>query len=102
MTSPGIGGECGLTFGQTRSILQGLFIAPKTVNGALKGAVLCGKAFELLGYDVCPGPEDLRSDIIQAVKLGSPEAMVSILPGHPGSCTGGFTGHSTAVGYAWI
>ena len=61
MTSPGIGGECGLTFGQTRSILQGLFIAPKTVNGALKGAVLCGKAFELLGYDVCPGPEDLRS-----------------------------------------
>lgn len=77
MTSPGIGGECGLTFGQTRSILQGLFIAPKTVNGALKGAVLCGKAFELLGYDVCPGPEELRSDIIQAVKLGSPEAMVA-------------------------
>lgn len=81
MTSPGIGGECGLTFGQTRSILQGLFIAPKTVNGALKGAVLCGKAFELLGYDVCPGPEDLRSDIIQAVKLGSPEAMVAFCQG---------------------
>jgi len=81
MTSPGIGGECGLTFGQTRSILQGLFIAPKTVNGALKGAVLCGKAFELLGYDVCPGPEELRSDIIQAVKLGSPEAMVAFCQG---------------------
>ena len=82
MTSPGIGGECGLTFGQTRSILQGLFIAPKTVNGALKGAVLCGKAFELLGYDVCPGPDgQLRSDIIQAVKLGSPEAMVAFCQG---------------------
>ncbi|MEG1584196.1 MAG: aminotransferase class I/II-fold pyridoxal phosphate-dependent enzyme, partial [Anaerovorax sp.] len=36
MTSPGIGGECGLTFGQTRTMLQGLFIAPKTVNGAVK------------------------------------------------------------------
>ena len=35
MTSPGIGGECGLTFGQTRTMLQGLFIAPKTVNGAV-------------------------------------------------------------------
>ena len=81
MTSSGIGGECGLTFGQTRSIMQGLFIAPKTVNGALKGAVLCGKAFELLGYDVCPGPEELRSDIIQAVKLGSPEAMVAFCQG---------------------
>ena len=81
MTSPGIGGECGLTFGQTRSILQGLFIAPKTVNGALKGAVLCGKAFELLGYEVCPKPEDLRSDIIQAVKLGSPEAVIAFCQG---------------------
>ena len=36
---------------------------------------------ELLGYDVCPGPEDLRSDIIQAVKLGSPEAMVAFCQG---------------------
>lgn len=81
MTSPGIGGECGLTFGQTRSILQGLFIAPKTVNGAIKGAVLCGKVFELLGYDVCPRPEDLRSDIIQAVKLGSPQAVIAFCQG---------------------
>ena len=41
MTCPGIGGECGLTFGQTRTILQGLFLAPRTVNGAVKGAMLC-------------------------------------------------------------
>ena len=26
MTSPGIGGECGLTFGQTRTMFQGLFL----------------------------------------------------------------------------
>lgn len=81
MTSPGIGGECGLTFGQTRSMLQGLFIAPKTVNGAVKGAVLCASAFESLGYDICPKPEDTRSDIIQAVKLGSPEAVVAFCQG---------------------
>lgn len=81
MTSPGIGGECGLMFGQTRTMLQGLFIAPKTVNGAVKGAILCAKAFELLGYDVCPKPEDVRSDIIQAVKLGSPEGVIAFCKG---------------------
>ena len=81
MTTPGIGGECGLTFGQTRAMLQGLFIGPKTVNGAVKGAVLCAKAFEMLGYDVCPKPEDCRSDIIQAVKFGSPEAVIAFCKG---------------------
>ena len=43
--------------------------------------MLCGKAFELLGYEVCPKPEDLRSDIIQAVKLGSPEAVIAFCQG---------------------
>lgn len=81
MTSPGIGGECGLMFGQTRTMLQGLFIAPKTVNGAVKGATLCAKAFELLGYDVCPKVDDVRSDIIQAVKLGSPEGVIAFCKG---------------------
>lgn len=81
MTSPGIGGECGLTFGQTRTMLQGLFIAPKTVNGAVKGAILCAKVYENLGYEVCPKPEDQRSDIIEAVKLKTPEAVVAFCEG---------------------
>ena len=81
LTSPAIGGECGLTFGQNRAMLQGLFIAPKTVNGAVKGAVLCAEAFKALGYGVCPEPEDTRSDIIQAVKLGTPEAVIAFCEG---------------------
>lgn len=81
MTCPGIGGECGLTFGQTRTMLQGLFLAPRTVNGAVKGAILCGKVFEKLGYYVCPKPEDERSDIIEAIRLGSPEAVVAFCKG---------------------
>lgn len=81
MTCPGIGGECGLTFGQTRTMLQGLFIAPKTVNGAIKGAILCAKAFENLGYEVCPKSTDKRSDIIEAVKLESPEAVIAFCEG---------------------
>jgi cystathionine beta-lyase family protein involved in aluminum resistance len=81
MTSPGIGGECGLTFGQSRTMFQGLFIAPKTVNGAVKGAILCAKVFENMGYEVCPGAFDKRSDIIEAVRLGSPEAVIAFCEG---------------------
>jgi len=81
MTAPGIGGECGLTFGQTRTMFQGLFIAPKTVNGAVKGAILCAQVFENLGFSVCPKPEDQRSDIIEAVRLGSAEAVISFCQG---------------------
>lgn len=81
MTSPGIGVECGLMFGQTRSMMQGLFMAPKVVNGALKGAILCSRVFEKLGFDTCPKSEDERSDIIEAVKLGSPEGMIAFCEG---------------------
>ena len=81
MTSPGVGSDSGLMFGQTRAMLQGLFTAPKTVNGAVKGAVLCARAFEKLGYDICPGVGDVRSDIIQAVRLGSPEAVIAFCRG---------------------
>lgn len=81
MTSQGIGKECGLTFGQTRNIFHGLFIAPKTVNGAVKGAILCAKVFENLGYETCPKYNEKRSDIIECVKLGSPEAIIAFCEG---------------------
>lgn len=81
MTSPGIGGECGLMFGQTRSILQGLFLAPGIVNGALKGAILCSQVFSDLGFEVCPDPGEARSDIIQAIKLKSADALIAFCQG---------------------
>lgn len=81
MTSPGIGKECGLMFGQTRSMLHGLFIAPQTVSGAVKGAILCAKVFSEQGYEVNPHVDDIRSDIIQSVKLGSKEKVVAFCEG---------------------
>ncbi len=81
MTCPGIGGECGLTFGQTRAMFQGLFTAPKVVNGAIKGAILCGKVFQKLGFPISPLPESERSDVVQTVTLGSPEAVVAFCEG---------------------
>mgnify|MGYP000082021159 FL=1 len=81
MTSPGIGKECGLMFGQTRNMFQGFFMAPNVVNGAVKGAMLCAAAFEELGFEVCPTSAEDRSDIIEAVKLGSPEAVIAFCRG---------------------
>ncbi|GHU62847.1 hypothetical protein AGMMS49983_05080 [Clostridia bacterium] len=81
LSCPGIAGECGLTFGQTRAILQGLFLAPQTVTNALKGAILCASFFERLGFSVFPGPYDARSDIVEAVRLGSPEALIAFCEG---------------------
>lgn len=81
MTSPGIGKECGLTFGQTRSLLQGLFMAPTVVASAIKGAVFCSKLYSDLGYEVCPMWDGQRSDIIQSVKLGSAEKVIAFCEG---------------------
>jgi cystathionine beta-lyase family protein involved in aluminum resistance len=81
MTTPGIGGECGLTFGQNRTILQGLFLAPMVVSNALKGAVFCARMYELLGFEVNPKWDAARSDIIQAVRLGNADRVISFCRG---------------------
>ena len=76
LTCPGIGAECGLTYGQNRNVLQGLFIAPRVVNSALKGAILAGTVYDSLGFEVMPPAGSRRSDIIQAIKFGSAERTV--------------------------
>ncbi|MET3616452.1 cystathionine beta-lyase family protein involved in aluminum resistance [Peptoniphilus olsenii] len=75
LTAPGIGKECGLTFGMTRQILQGLFMSPKIVEDAVKGAMLFSKSFETLGFKTIPNTEDKRSDIVTAIELKSPEIL---------------------------
>ena len=77
LTCPGIGAECGLTFGQNRNVLQGLFLAPKVVNAALKGALLAGSVYSMLGFEVMPAADSERSDIIQAIKFGTAERTVA-------------------------
>ncbi len=85
MTSPGIGKECGLTFGQTRSMFQGLFMAPQVVSDALKGAIFCAKIFESLGFEVCPNYNEERSDIIQSIKLGTEDRVIAFCEGIQGA-----------------
>jgi cystathionine beta-lyase family protein involved in aluminum resistance len=56
-------------------VLQGLFLAPQMVAEALIGADLVAGVFQRLGCAVQPAPGAFRSDLIQAVRLGSPEAL---------------------------
>ena len=81
MTSPGIGKECGLTFGQTRSMFHGLFLAPHIVSEAMKGAIFCSKLFEEEGYEVKPRFDEERSDIIQAIQLKDEEKVLAFCRG---------------------
>ncbi|MBQ6314599.1 MAG: methionine gamma-lyase family protein [Mogibacterium sp.] len=77
LTCPGIGAECGLTFGQNRHVMQGLFLAPKIVNAAVKGAMLAGVVYDKLGFEVMPPAMAPRSDIIQAIKFLDPDRTVA-------------------------
>ena len=77
LTCPGIGAECGLTYGQNRHVLQGMFLAPKVVNAAVKGAMLTGVVYDRLGFEVMPETGTKRSDIIQAVKFLDPDRTVA-------------------------
>lgn len=76
LTAPGIGKECGLTFGQSRNTLMGLFLAPHRVVQCIKGAMLFAKTFENMGYDCVPASSDPRSDIVQSIALETPDNLV--------------------------
>jgi cystathionine beta-lyase family protein involved in aluminum resistance len=77
LTAPGIGAEQGAMLGTNRTLFQGFFLAPNVVGEALKGAVFAAALFEELGLDTHPASSAKRTDIIQAVRLGSRERLIS-------------------------
>ena len=81
LSAPGLGKEVGASLGLNQSFFQGLFLAPAVVAGALKGAVFAANIYERLGYPVVPDSKESRHDIIQAVTLGSSEAVVAFCQG---------------------
>ena len=81
LTVPGIGGECGATFGLNRQLYQGLFLAPHTTAQALKPAALCAAMLEALGYETFPASGEFRSDIIQTVVLRKGENLLKFCRG---------------------
>ena len=56
-------------------------MAPHTVAQALKTAVLAARLFEDLGIETSPPSDERRADIIQAIKMNSPERLVAFCQG---------------------
>mmetsp|Transcript_33154 Transcript_33154/g.71687 ORF Transcript_33154/g.71687 Transcript_33154/m.71687 type:complete len:174 (-) Transcript_33154:94-615(-) len=76
LSAPGV--EGGATLNQYRSLFQGLFLAPSIVGESLKGAELLAEVMQnRMGYPCYPPPGTPRTDIIQAVRLGSREKLIS-------------------------
>ena len=80
-TTVGIGTECGATIGQNRNMFKGFFYAPHTVAQAKKTAALAAYIFDKLGYPVEPAWSGERHDIIQTVRLGTPEGLCAFCRG---------------------
>ena len=81
LSAPGLGQEVGANLGLLPSLYQGFFLSPTVVAGALKGAIFAANIYEKLGYHVVPNSTESRHDIIQAVELRSPEAMLAFCSG---------------------
>ena len=81
LSAPGLGKEVGANLGLLTSFYQGLFLAPTVVASAVKGAIFTAGCYEALGFRVIPGSREVRRDIIQAVELGSREAMCAFCKG---------------------
>lgn len=81
LTVPGIGAECGCTFGVMKDFYQGLFLAPHVAIEALKGAIFCARIMELAGFEVLPKYNAKRSDIIQAIKFNDKEKLIKFCKG---------------------
>lgn len=79
LTAPGLGRDTGLSFGTTRTTLQGFFLAPHVTMEALKGALLFCAIYEEMGYPCYPSLSDPRSDIIQAIALEDPDTLIAFV-----------------------
>lgn len=73
--APGLGLKVGPMLGLGRNLLQGFYFAPLFVAEALCGGVLAAHLFSTLGFAVEPAWNGERADSVQALLLGSPEAV---------------------------
>jgi cystathionine beta-lyase family protein involved in aluminum resistance len=74
--APGLGDALGPTLGFGRSFIQGLFLAPQIVEQTLRGLDFAAALFAHLGYAVDPQPCAVRTDIVQAIRLGTADRLI--------------------------
>ncbi len=81
LTAPGIGREVGSYAASYQPFYQGLFMAPHVVAQALKTSVLASAVFDSMGMPTTPRFDARRTDIIQALELGTPERLIAFCQG---------------------
>ena len=69
--APGLGAALGPSLGFGRAFMQGLFLAPLVVEQTLRGLDFIAALFGALGYGVDPVAGARRTDIVQAIRLGT-------------------------------
>ncbi|HZZ64965.1 MAG TPA: methionine gamma-lyase family protein [Candidatus Baltobacteraceae bacterium] len=75
--APGLGDALGPTLGFGRAFIHGLFVAPLIVEQCLRGLDFAAALFAELGFAVDPAPGSKRTDIVQAIRLGSVAKLTS-------------------------
>lgn len=83
--APGIGAGLGPTLGHGRAFIQGFFYAPLVVGETLRGLDFAASLFAHLGFTVDPFPGELRTDIVQAIRLGTAERLIAFARGLQGA-----------------
>ena len=79
LTAPSIGNEVGSYAYGWRLFYQGLFMAPHTVNQAMKGSFLIGKCMESLGYENFPKLDKTPSDITRAIRFNTAKELCDFI-----------------------
>ena len=79
LTAPSIGNEVGSYAYGYRLFYQGLFLAPHTVNQAIKGSLLIGKCMEFLGYENFPKLDKTPADITRAIRFHTANELCAFI-----------------------
>ena len=79
LTCPSIAGEVGSYTGGYRLYYQGLFLAPHTVNQALKTSMLMGACLQELGYQTIPTAYQMPTDITRSVRFDDEKKLIDFI-----------------------
>ena len=79
LTAPSIGNEVGSYAYGYRLFYQGLFLAPHTVNQAIKGSLLIGQCMDELGYENFPKLEKTPADITRAIRFNTAKQLCDFI-----------------------
>ena len=81
LNCPVVGKDMGANFNQLLSYYKGLFLAPRTVESALKSMTFASYMLEKLGYQVSPRYNEERTDIIQTIELQTKDNLINFCQG---------------------